>query len=89
MVEFRLDRRSIISRKPSVRVTPKGDQWQVKTDGAQKAAKVTDTQKQAIDVGKQIAKNKGTELIIQGKGGKIRSKDSYGQDPNPPKDKEH
>ena len=26
---------------------------------------------------------------IRGRDGKIRSKDSYGADPNPPKDKEH
>lgn len=75
--------------KPSVRVTPKGDGWQVKTDGAARAAKVTNTQKEAIEKGKQMAKNQQTELEIHNKQGEIRSKDSYGKDPNPPKDKEH
>lgn len=70
-------------------MTPDGDGWKVKTDGAQKAAKHTDTQKQAIDVGKQIAKNKQTDLTVHGKDGKIKSKDSYGNDPNPPRDREH
>ena len=54
-----------------------------------KTTKVTDTQKQAINVAKGIAQNQKLELIIQGKDGKIRSKDSYGNDPCPPKDKEH
>lgn len=75
--------------KKSVHVVPQGDKWAAKTGGASKAAKVTDTQKQAIDKGKQMAANQGTDLIIHGKDGKIRSKDSYGPDPNPPKDKEH
>jgi len=72
-----------------VRVTPRPDGWAVKTDGASRAAKVTSTQKEAIDIGKRIAQNQGTDLTIHGRDGKIRSKDSYGPDPNPPKDKEH
>jgi len=47
------------------------------------------SQKEAIDIGKSIAKNQKSELIIQNAEGKIRSKDSYGNDPCPPKDKEH
>lgn len=78
-----------MAKKPSVRVTPKGDQWQVKTDGASKAAKITDTKKDAVDKGKQMAKNQKTELEVHDKKGQIQSKDSYGNDPNPPKDKEH
>ena len=47
------------------------------------------TQENAIKRAKPIAKEMQTELIIQGRDGKIRSKDSYGNDPNPPKDREH
>jgi len=65
------------------------DKWAVKGEGNKKATKVTDTQKQAINVAKGIAQNQKSELIIQGRDGKIRSKDSYGNDPYPPKDKEH
>ena len=66
-----------------------GDKWAVKREGNKRATKVTDTQKQAINVAKEIAQNQKSELIIQGRDGKIRSKDSYGNDPYPPKDKEH
>jgi uncharacterized protein YdaT len=65
------------------------DKWAVKGEGNKRATKVTDTQKQAINTAKGIAQNQKSELIIQGRGGKIRSKDSYGNDPCPPKDKEH
>jgi len=34
-------------------------------------------------------KKSKSELIIQNTEGKIRSKDSYGNDPYPPKDKEY
>ena len=70
-------------------VTPKGDQWQVKGAGNQKATKLFDTQKEAEEYGRQIAKNQHSELITHNKQGRIRSKDSYGPDPCPPKDKEH
>jgi len=65
------------------------NKWAVKGEGNKRATKVTDTQKQAINVAKGIAQNQKSELIIQGRDGKIRSKDSYGNDPCPPKDKEH
>ena len=45
-----------------------------------------DTQKQAIDIARQIAKNQQSELVIHKKDGTIRDKDSYGNDPHPPKD---
>ena len=53
-----------------------GDKWAVKGEGNERATKVTDTQKQAINVAKEIAQNQKSELIIQGRDGKIRSKDS-------------
>lgn len=66
-----------------------GDEWAVRGEGNKRATKVTKTQKEAIKIGKEIAKTQKSELIIQGKDGKIRSKDSYGNDTCPPKDKEH
>jgi len=72
-----------------VRITPIANGWKVKTDGASRAAKLTDTKSGAIEAGKQIAKNQGAELTIHGRNGRIQSKDSYGKDPCPPKDTEH
>ena len=66
-----------------------GDIWAVKGEGNNKVTKITKTQKEAIDVAKKIAKNQKSELYIQNREGKIRSKDSYGNDPYPPKDMEH
>jgi len=70
-----------------VTIHPKG--WAIKGEGNKRATKVTKTQKEAIDIAKKIAENQKSELIIQNTEGKIRSKDSYGNDPFPPEDREH
>ena len=38
---------------------------------------ISDKKADAIDYGKQIAKNQQSELIVQKRDGKIQSKDSY------------
>ncbi|ANE53140.1 DUF2188 domain-containing protein [Flavisolibacter tropicus] len=65
------------------------DGWAVKGAGNQKATKVAPTQKEAIEIAKQIAQNQKGEVVIHGKDGRIRDSDSYGNDPNPPVDKKH
>lgn len=62
-----------------------GSGWSTKTEKSKRAYKVTSTQKEAIEVGKKIAKNNNSELLIHGKNGKIREKNSYGNDNFPPK----
>lgn len=68
-------------------VVPKDGGWAVKGAGNEKVTKNFDTQKGAIDYGREIAKNQGSELVIHRKDGTIRDKDSYGNDPVPPVDK--
>lgn len=68
-------------------VTPNNGMWQVKGAGNGKATKLFDTQKDAINYGREIAKNQKSELIIHNAKGRIRDCDSYGNDPYPPKDK--
>ena len=70
-------------------VTKHPDGWQVKGAGNEKATKVTSTQKQAIDVAKEIAKHQRSEVVIHGENGRIRDKDSYGNDPLSIKDTKH
>ncbi|MNC96974.1 hypothetical protein D3C83_144880 [compost metagenome] len=47
------------------------------------------TQEAAIKAGVPIAKANKAELVIHNRKNKIRDKDSYGNDSNPPKDKKH
>lgn len=75
--------------KKNQHVTPKGDSWQVKGAGNQKATANVSTQKEAIAIAKEIAQHQKSEVVIHGKDGRIRDKDSYGNDPMPPVDKKH
>lgn len=59
--------------------------WQVKSEGNERASFVTNTQADAIQRGRELAKRDKSELIIHGKDGKIREKNSYGNDPFPPR----
>lgn len=59
--------------------------WAAKKEGARRASVVTPTQGEAIDAGRRITQREGTELVIHGRDGKIREKDSHGRDPHPPK----
>ncbi|MEZ4803823.1 MAG: DUF2188 domain-containing protein [Gelidibacter sp.] len=64
---------------------PHPEGWAVKGAGNSKATKILPTQADAINVAKGIAKNQESELIIHRPNGQIREKNSYGNDPYPPK----
>jgi hypothetical protein len=73
--------------KSSQHVVPHPDGgWSVKRGGATHATKRFETQREAISYGRKISKVQGSELYVHGRDGMIRSKDSYGSDPAPPKD---
>ena len=76
-------------QKSNVHVTFKNNIWNVKSEGASKPCNTFKTKYQALDRGREIAKNNGVELVIHGKNGRIQDKDSYGNDPCPPKDRVH
>ena len=73
--------------KKNIHVIKKDDVWQVKSEGSSRAIKNLDTQKKAIEFASPIAKRNHVENVIHGRDGKIRDKDSYGNDPIPPRDK--
>ena len=47
--------------------------------------RITQTQREAIEIARTIARKEQSELVIHGKDGRIRQKDSYGNDPFPPR----
>lgn len=66
-------------------VVPHHGEWAVKGEGNQKATSVHSTQQQAVNAAREIARNQQSELVIHRPDGRIRDKDSYGNDPFPPK----
>lgn len=67
-------------------VTPHPDGgWQVKGAGNNRATVRTTTQAKAIARAKDIATNQRSEVVIHRPNGQIREKNSYGNDPFPPR----
>jgi hypothetical protein len=71
--------------KKGVHVVPRGNGWAVKREGSSRASKVTETQRQAIQAGRETARREGAELVIHSQSGRIREKDSHGNDDCPPR----
>ncbi|MBN2837859.1 MAG: DUF2188 domain-containing protein [Fusobacteriaceae bacterium] len=68
-------------------VVPHSNGWAVKGAGNEKATRVVPTQKEAISIATEIARNQKSETKIHGTNGQIRGGNSYGNDPFPPRDK--
>ena len=59
--------------------------WGVLGENNNRITKNFETQKAAIEKAREIAINQKSELLIHGQNGKIRERNSYGNDPYPPK----
>lgn len=66
-------------------VLPRSDGWAVKKAGASRDTKVFQKQSDAITYAKEVAKNNKSELFIHSKDGRIRERNTYGPDHNPPR----
>lgn len=66
-------------------VVPTAEGWSVKKAGAVRATRVHATQAEAIAAATKIARNQNTEVYIHGRDGRIRERNSHGNDPHPPK----
>jgi len=75
--------------KKNQHVVPSGKDWAVKGAGNHRKTATVNTQFEAIRIAREIAINQRSEVVIHRPDGTIRDKDSYGNDPNPPKDKKH
>ncbi|MCU0882760.1 MAG: DUF2188 domain-containing protein [Hyphomonadaceae bacterium] len=71
--------------KGAQHVIPSLSGWKVKRSGASKASSIHQTQADAIAAGRRIAQKQKTELYIHDRDGLIRGRNSYGNDPSPPK----
>ncbi len=66
-------------------VSPFEGNWKVHQGDTERVVAVKNTQKEAIEAGRQLAQKVQGELIIQGMNGQIRERRNYGSDPHPPK----
>ena len=72
--------------KRNQHVVPRDGEWAVRGAGSQRASScVHRTQREAIEAAQEIARNQGSEMFIHGRDGRIRERNSYGNDPFPPR----
>lgn len=72
-------------KKPGIHVVPRDGEWAVLRAGAERDSSHHKTQAAAAEAARKTAQRESTELFIHGKGGQIRERDSFGNDPFPPK----
>lgn len=62
-----------------VHVVPDGARWKVEHGGT--VVETFDTQADATAAGRSVAEAESCEVVVHGKDGRIRAKDSHGNDP--------
>ncbi len=68
-----------------IHVVKQDNGWAIKKSGSDRASKIVQTQAEAKKVAIQQAKREHSEVLIHGKNGKIRERNTYKKDPFPPK----
>jgi len=75
--------------KKNQHVVPVGNQWGVRGEKNERLTSINPTQEDAINTARDIARNQRSEVVIHRPDGTIRDRDSYGNDPCPPRDRKH
>lgn len=70
----------------NLHVVPRIEGWAVRSEGSSRATSVHSSQREAIDAARKLAKKTATQLVIHGRDGRIRQRDSYASDPLPPRE---
>lgn len=64
-------------------VVPRGKRWAVRKSGAERVTRHFDTQQEALEAARRIARNQGGDVYIFGRDGCIRGRDSQVNGPHP------
>jgi len=66
-------------------VVPTDNGWGVRGEGNSRLTAEVPTQAKAIKVSREICQNQHSEQFIHGRDGQIRERNSFGNDPFPPR----
>ena len=72
-------------RRKDQHVVPHDGNWAVRGAGNSRVSSVHSTQREAIAVARGMAIKNGSEMFIHNKKGQFRERNSYGNDPFPPR----
>jgi hypothetical protein len=70
----------------NLHVVHRNDGWVVRTEGRSRAASIHGSQREAIEAARKLAQEASTTLVIHGRDGRIRERNSYMPDPLPPRE---
>jgi len=76
-------------KKKNIHVVPHDQGWAIKREGSTRSSKISKRKTDANTIARDMAKKDRVELVIHRKDGRIQDKDSFGNDPCPPKDTKH
>ena len=79
------DNQSAMSKKSTHVIPNPNGGWKVKQSGASRASNLFETKQPAIGRARELSVRQHTELVIHNKDGKIKGRDSHGNDPHPPR----
>ncbi len=71
--------------KGDVHTVPHGDGWANKVEGNERVSNTASTKAEAQDKGRDMARKNRSEHLVHNKDGQIGQRNSYGNDPHPPK----
>jgi uncharacterized protein YdaT len=68
-----------------VHTVHKNGQWVNEVEGGDRASSAHTTKEQAVQRGRELASNRRTEHVVHNMDGSIAYRNSYGNDPYPPR----
>ncbi len=77
-----------MAKSKNIHVVPRNEGWIVRKEGAIQPTSVHQTQKDAVNAARKIARNQKGQLVIHGRNGRVRERNNYGADQMPPHDRE-
>ena len=69
----------------NIHTVKNGDRWENEEEGGRKLGGSYETQAEAREAGREEARRLQSEHLIHGEDGEIRERNSYGNDPHPPR----
>lgn len=75
--------------KKDIHVVPHKGRWATRREDADRVSGTFRTQGNAYESARATARRDGVEVVTHRRDGTIRDSDSFGRDPNPPRDKKH
>lgn len=74
-----------MTNRSNQHVVTHNERWAVRGEGNSRVTSTHDTQQEAINAARNLAINQRAEVVIHRPNGQIRDRNSYGNDPFPPR----